>query len=115
LLSCNPTKENSMKNFGQELVGKQFRTGRVTFTVLSVKPYPEEKVSDRYKSILDFREGLLVAVKYHDTCLPNVTLKGGVAQLTRIKVGDQEFSRPGEISKALGIKLPMVTQELHTL
>lgn len=99
--------------FGKELVGRKFRTGEVDFKVLEIKPYSNRLVSDRYKKILAFREGFLVAVGFRGTLIPNITLKGGVARLTKIEINGQVFDRPKAISAALGIKEAMQPYELR--
>ena len=78
-----------------------------SFTVTAVEPYPRDKVSEQYREILDLPPGMLVAVPYRGTLIPNITLKGGVARLTEVQViGDSLLKRPGAISAALGIRYP---------
>jgi len=94
-----------MSKFGSELVGKTYRApSGCYFTVTAIEPYPDNKVSDRYKEILDLPVGVLVAVPYRGTLIPNITVKGGVVRLTGVAVKDETYKRPGEISATLGIK-----------
>lgn len=76
----------------------------VIFTVLSIKSFPAKDVSERYRNILAIKPGHLAAINFRGTLLPNITLEGGVAQLVSIEVDGKTISKPGAISKALGIK-----------
>ncbi len=98
---------------GKELVGKKFRTGEIGFKILEIEPYSKRLVSDRYKKILAFREGFLVAVGFRGTLIPNITLKDGVVRLTKIEISGQVFDRPKVISAALGIEEAMQPYELR--
>lgn len=102
-----------MGRFGKELVGGAYRTlNGTSFTVTAIEPYPDNKVSDRYREILDLPEGVLVAVSYRGTLIPNITVNGGVVRLTEVKVRDETYNRPGAISAALGIKKALVGYRL---
>ena len=79
----------------------------VTFKVLGIDLYPPDKVSKKYKEILDFGPNQVAAVKYRTTLIPNITAVGGVARLTKIEVNGQTFSKPKAISAALNILEPM--------
>ena len=94
-------------------VGKTFKTGDVTFTVLKSETFPANKVSSRYKMILSFRAGLLVAVGFRGICIPNITYDKGVVRLTEVSVNGTVLSRPSDISRALGIEDPMVPYPLR--
>jgi len=95
------------------LKGKKYQTGKVTFTVLEGENFPAGKVSPRYKDILAFRSGLLVAVGFRGICIPNITYDKGVVRLLRVEVGGQVFNRPGDISRAIGVEEPMVPYQLR--
>lgn len=97
------------------LTGKQFAAGLVKFMVLEAETFPAPKVSKQYKGILGFKPGLLVAVGFRGTCIPNITGGNGVVRLTKIEVSGEIFDRPGTISKALGIEKPMVPYPLREL
>lgn len=96
-------------------IGKRFRTGNITFTVLEAENYPASRVSKRYHMILSFRPNLLVAVGFRGICIPNITYDKGVVRLTRVEVNGQVFNRPKDISEALGIKDPMVPYPLREM
>ena len=97
-----------MSEFGSELVGRKYvAPDERSFTVIAVEPYSRDKVSDQYREILDLPPGMLVAVPYRGTLIPNITLKGGVARLTKVQIaGGSVLKRPGAISAALGIRYP---------
>ena len=102
-----------MSKFGNELVGKTYKApSGCVFIVTAIEPYPDNKVSDRYKEILDLAVGVLVAVPYRGTLIPNITLKGGVARLTEVTVKDETYYRPSTISAVLGIKKALVGYRL---
>jgi len=92
-----------------------FRTAGTTFKVLEVENYPAMKVSRHYRGILAFKPGILVAVGFRGTCIPNITSVGGVVRLTKVKVDDKTYDHPRAISEALGIELPMVPYPLEEL
>jgi len=101
-----------MRSFGSELVGKNYtRHGRI-FEVISVIPYPENEISNQYKEIMEFWPGVLVAVMFRGTLIPNITVRGGVVRLTGIKIAGREFTRPGEISRALRLKESMYAYKI---
>ena len=97
------------------LTGKKFRTADTTFTVLEAETYPAPKVSGQYKGILAFKPGLLVAVGFRGTNIPNITGGNGVVRLTKIEVNGETFDRPSTISKVLGIEKPMTAYPLSEL
>lgn len=94
-------------NFGDSVVGDVFQVNGVSFQVLEIEPYPEEKISPRYKAILKFGPGLVVAVLYRGILIPNITLKGGVVRLTKVEIDGKIFVGPKAISEALWIKRAM--------
>ena len=97
------------------IIGKKYRTGKVTFTVLGAETYPAGKVSKRYKMILSFRSGLLVAVGFRGICIPNITYDKGVVRLTEIEVNGEIFNSPSTISSVLEIKDHMVPYPLREI
>ena len=100
------------KGFGLELVGRKYiRRGR-KFEILSVVPYPENDISKRYKGIIEFQPGALVAVMFRGTLIPNITVKGGAVRITGIRIAGKEITRPGEISYALNINEAMYAYKI---
>lgn len=93
-----------MSKFGSEMVGRTFLSpsGR-SFTIVKIEPYPANKISSRYREIHRQPLGVLVAVPYRGTLIPNVTVKGGVVRLTTVEIDGQLYKRPGEISTSLGV------------
>ena len=98
-----------------DVIGKYFRTGKTTFRVVEGESFPANRVSKRYKSILSFRPGLLVACGFRGVCIPNITRPRGVVRLTKIDIDGQVYDRPSTISQALGMKDPMVPYPLREL
>ena len=92
----------------KKIIGKKYNFERVTFEVLAVDEYPAEKVSKRYKDVLKFRPGYLVAIDYRKTLIPNITVDDGVVRLTKVRIDSKVYSRPGAISSAIGI-----TEAMH--
>lgn len=101
-----------MKLNNEKIVGSWFCAGAVAFLVLGIEPYPAARVSARYKEILSIQSGMLVAVDYRGTCIPNITVNGGVVRLTKVLINGKTIQRPGAISKALGITRPMCAYSL---
>lgn len=97
------------------LSGSRFTTGSVTFTVVDAETYAKPRVSNRYREILAFKPGFLVAVSHRGTCIPNITGTNGVARLTAVEVDGKIFNRPGAISQALGVDTPMKPYALREL
>lgn len=97
-----------MREFGNELIGRKYMAPNASsFTVTAIEPYPKDKVSESYREILDLPPGMLVAVPYRGTLIPNITLKGGVARLTEVTdAGGKVYKQPKAISAALGIRYP---------
>lgn len=95
-----------MKQYN-DLLGRVFTTYQngisVRFVVLAVEPYPASRVKRQYSEILSIQLGMLVAVPHRGTLIPNITVDGGVARLTKVRVGERILDRPGDISKAIGI------------
>ena len=100
---------------GQSVRGRMYRVNKVVFQVLEIEPYPKSKVSERYKEILELRPGVLAAISYRGTLIPNITLVNGVARLLRVKVGDKVWKTPKTISAALGVKGAMLSYNLKKL
>ena len=98
-----------------QLTGRNFQVAETTFRVLGAEVFPAAEVSARYKGILAFKPGLLVAVGFRGTCIPNITGEDGVVRLTSIEINGNVFDRPSTISKALGIEKPMVAYPLQEL
>lgn len=93
-----------------DVIGNRYKLmgdGKV-FTVLGAEAYPASKVSKRYKPILDFKPGLLVAISYRGALIPNITMEGGVVRITKIELKDKAYDRPHAISQAIGIKEDMI-------
>ncbi len=89
----------------KEIIGNFYKTkDGVEFQVLDAEFYSQRTVSFRYKRILDFKPGLLVAVAYRGALIPNITMDGGVARLTKVEVNGETFDRPHAISTAIGVK-----------
>lgn len=101
-----------MFRFGQSVVGSSFILNGITFKVLEIIPYPKKNVSPQYREILDFNPGLLVAVAYRGTLIPNITLSDGVVRLTKIEIAGKIINKPGAISKALRITEAMTSYEI---
>ena len=97
------------------LTGSKFRTAKTTFKVVEAETYPATKVSRRYKGILAFKPGFLVAVGFRGTCIPNITGGNGVVRLTKIEVDGEIFDRPSTISEVLGVERPMTPYQLRQL
>lgn len=95
-----------------EMIGKKYRIGDVTFEILNVEEYPLEKVSERYKELLKFRPGHLVAVMYRGTLIPNITVDDGVVRIREVSVDGKAYDRPGAISAAIGIDEAMYAYEI---
>lgn len=96
-----------MKQY-DNLLGRRFiADNSVEFTVVEVEPYPADRVKPPYRDILSMGEWCLVAVAHRGTLIPNITVKGGVARLTKVRVGEKLLERPGAISKAIGITRAM--------
>ncbi len=92
-----------MSKFGSEIVGRTFKKGSVVFMVMGVDSYPAKQVSSRFSSILSFPAGKLVAVSHRGILIPNITVRGGVARLTKVATRGVSLSTPKAISGALGI------------
>lgn len=89
----------------RHLIGKQYKLPNgITFTLTEVKSYPKAEVSSRYKDILAFKPGYLVAISYRRALIPNITLEAGVARIMAVDVNGTMYKRPHAISMALGIK-----------
>lgn len=98
------------------LIGKQFKTANgVIFTILDVQSYPKSKVGERYKRILNFKPGLLVAISFRGTLIPNITLEGGVARLTSVEVDGNSINTTTAISAVVGVKEAMVAYSIKEL
>lgn len=98
----------SPAHFGSSTVSKTYTTeGNTVFKVLKVKPYQEHQVKPAYRDVLSFKSGMLVAVNFRGTLIPNITLRGGVVRLLEVQVGDRIYSRPSDICRALGVQHPM--------
>jgi hypothetical protein len=100
--------DDSMSN----IIGNKYTIGKVKFEILEVESYSIDKVSKQYKEILKFRPGYLVAVSYRGTFIPNITTDSGVARLTKVRVNDEVYNRPGSISSVIGIKEAMYAYEI---
>lgn len=79
----------------------------VKFTVAGIRNYPEAEVSDRYKGILAFNPGYLVAVSYRGSLIPNITLDEGVVRILAVVIDGKSLIHPHAISQALGVKESM--------
>lgn len=103
-----------MPEFGSELIGRKYTAHNgCSFTVTAIDPYPKEKVSESYREILDLPAGMLVAVPYRGTLIPNITLRGGVARLMEVTGADgKAYKRPKDISAMLGIRYPFAGYRL---
>jgi hypothetical protein len=99
----------------RDLTGCQFQAGNTTFKVVNVDNFPADRVSERYRRILGIKPGFLVAVWHRGVCIPNITLRDGVARLTKVEVDGKVLDRPGAISKALGVSVPMSPYQLNEL
>lgn len=99
----------------KSITGNAYRVNGVTFKVVAAEAYQKEKVSDRYREILKFRKGVVVAVAFRGTLIPNVTLKDGVARLTEVEVAGVNYKNPKAISQALGISEAMYAYDLEKL
>lgn len=97
------------------MLNKKFRAGNTTFVVLEAESYPASKVSRRYRAVLGFKPGLLVAVGFRGICIPNITGHKGVTRLTKIEANGEVFDRPGDISKVLGVERPMTPYPIREL
>lgn len=107
-------KTNKSFQSADGIIGQTYETATgVKFIVIDAEPYPAIKISERYKKILDLDSGQLVAVNYRGTLIPNITVQGGVARLTKVDVEGEIINRPGAISKALGIKDGMSPCEIN--
>lgn len=93
-----------MPGFGDDIVGCTFKKGSTVFMVMRAEPYPEDKISSRYKHLLNLPPGKLVAVSYRGTLIPNITLHGGVVRLTKIAVAGLILSTPKAMSEAVGVR-----------
>lgn len=99
--------------FGQSVLDKRFHVNGMEFTVRRIEPYPREKVSERYKDVLKFQRGVLVAVSHRGTLIPNITLAGGVVRLLEIEVDNRGTCKnPKAICEALGVKEAMYPYDL---
>jgi hypothetical protein len=101
--------------FGRSVVGKIFRVNGVEFRVIAIDPYPKSRVSERYKAILSFRPGLLVAVPYRGILIPNITLSKGVVRLIEVEVDGEVYKTPKTISQALKVLEAMCSYDLLRL
>lgn len=103
-----------MESFGFTLVGKTFRKDRTVFMVMEIDPYPEDRISSQFREKLaDLPPQHLVAVAYRGILIPNITLKGGVARLTKVAVAGQTLTGPKAISAALGVNTPYHAYQLQ--
>jgi hypothetical protein len=95
---------------GQSILGNAYNIpGKYAiFTVVQIKPYSRGEVSKRYKEILRFRSGVLVAVPYRGILIPNITITGGVVRLLQVEVDGEIFKTPKAICEAIG-----VTEAMH--
>ncbi|MFA6383335.1 MAG: hypothetical protein WCX17_02840 [Parcubacteria group bacterium] len=95
---------------GQSILGSAYNIpGKyAVFQVMEIEPYPKEKVSKRYKEILKFRPGVLVAVPYRGILIPNITITGGAVRLLQVEVDGDIFKNPKAICEAIG-----VTEAMH--
>lgn len=99
--------------FGQSVLDKRFHANGVEFMVRRIEPYPREKVSERYKDVLNFQRGVLVAVSHRGTLIPNITLTGGVVRLLEIEIDNLGICKnPKAICEALGIKGAMYPYDI---
>lgn len=88
----------------QKINGKSYKTSNgVTFKILETEAYSKSKVSPQYKQILDYKSGLLVAISYRASLIPNVTTENGVSRLRKVEIDGRVIDRPNAISTALGI------------
>ncbi len=97
-----------------KLVGTTFKTkAGVEFTIMNTEDFSERGVSARYKDVLDFSPGVLVAVAYRTALIPNYVLPSGdVARIHQVKIGDKILNKPLAISRAIGIEQAMVAYEV---
>ncbi|MEK7062290.1 MAG: hypothetical protein AAB504_03135 [Patescibacteria group bacterium] len=90
--------------FGQSVLGSNYEVNGVHFQVLGIEPYPRKKISKQYKEILKFRSGVLVAIPYRGTLIPNITIRGGVVRIIKIDVYCSTYKNPKAICEALEVR-----------
>lgn len=98
--------------FGSSVLNETYQVGGVSFRVLGIIPYTVGNVSKRYEEILKFPSGLLIAIAYRGTLIPNITLKGGVVCLTKVEVKGEVYKTPKTISETLKIEEAMYPYDL---
>jgi hypothetical protein len=101
--------------FGQEIIGSTYWVNDIVFQVMSIDSYRESKVNKQYEEILLIPPGFLAAVAYRGTLIPNITLDGGVARLTKVHVAGKVFKNPKAISAALGINKAMYAYDMKKI
>ena len=100
----------------KSIIGKNYKLANGTkFKVLNIEAYPEADVSKRYKQILDFKPGKIVAVAHRGTLIPNITLVDGIVRLTKVIVNNEIFDRPKAISQAIGVEEAMHPYEIKEI
>lgn len=103
--------------YGSQLLGHTFKVkGGVPFTVLEILGYPDPDIMKQYQPhLIGLPAGKLIAVPYRTTLIPNITLGDGVAKLTKVVVNGQTFTRPIDISKAIGVSKAYDPQPLKKI
>lgn len=94
-----------LKELPQQLSGTKFRTDEgVTFKVIDGEFFSANSVARQHRRYLgDLRQGLLVAVSFHGTRVPVITVKGGVVKLSQVELKGSTLEQAGKISKSLGL------------
>lgn len=100
--------------FGRSVLGNAYNVKGeyAVFQVVQIKPYPKDKISERYKGILKFHPDVLVAISYRGTLIPNIILTGGVVRLLQVEVEGKIYDSPKAICEVLGVKEVMWPYEL---
>lgn len=98
--------------FGQSVLDSIYTANGVQFKVTKIDPYPRSRISDRYREILYFPPGVLVAIPYRGTLIPNITLSKGVVRLLEVEVDGELYDNPKAISQTLKVEEAMYSYDL---
>lgn len=94
-----------MSSYGSNVLGHTYKLkGSQPFTVLGIEGYPNPEISKQYqKHLIGLSADQLIAVPYRTTLIPNITIGDGVVKLTKVAVNGQVYTRPIDISRAIGV------------
>lgn len=106
-----------MSSYGSSVLGHTYKIkGCPPFTVLGIEGFPNPEISKQYqKRLIGLSADQLVAVPYRTTLIPNITIGDGVVRLTKVVVNGQVYTRPIDISKAIGVKAAYDPQPLEMI